>query len=135
MELSLGRYGFFHAVELSVNSARGNPEELGGDRLVPLGVTKRLSNHPQLDLSERRSYRKRHDRRDGTLGVGNRIGQIAFRQGVASAEHDTALDHVLELAHVAWPAIVEQTLECSAGWLQARPTVLGAIESEEMVDE
>ena len=39
------------------------------------------------------------------------VGQVVGRQRVAAAEHDRALDHVLELAHVARPRVVAEPLQ------------------------
>ena len=50
-------------------------------------------------------------------------------------EHDGALDHVLELAHVARPRVVEHALERGARDGEARLAVLLRVEPDEVIDE
>ncbi len=68
-------------------------------------------------------------------GRGDVVGQVALAQRVAAREDDGALDHVLELAHVARPGVVHQPLERAARRVQARSAVLRAVQAEEVVDE
>ena len=51
---------------------------------------------------------------------GDASGQIALGERVAARQDDGALDHVLELAHVAGPGVVEQPLERAARRREAR---------------
>src|SRR5437763_16533118 len=44
-------------IELSIDRARGDPEQLRGEVLVALRVTQRLADHSHLDLVHRRAER------------------------------------------------------------------------------
>ena len=61
---------------------------------------------------------------------------VAAVHGIDAAPiDDGALDHVLQLAHVAGPAVVQHVLHRLAGGLHAGLAVLAAIDVEEMIDE
>ena len=55
------------------------------------------------------------------VGLRDDVGQIVVGERVAAAEHDRALDDVLELAHVARPRVVERAAaSTSRGAVEAR---------------
>src|SRR5437868_14632618 len=59
-----GRLGRI-AVELSIDGARRDAEELGGDGFVTLRVLERLLDDAELDLAERRAHRELERTRGG----------------------------------------------------------------------
>ena len=90
-----------------------------------------------LDLVERRADRERERaRRGGDDACAIASGRSSVGERVAATEHDGALDHVLELAHVARPRVVEQAAAAPyARRVEARTVVLRAVEPEEVIDE
>src|SRR5579872_2781199 len=124
-----------HAVDLAVDRARRDPEELRGDGLVPPRVAQRLANDAQLDLVEGGADLERERRGRGRLGLGDVVREIALAEGVVAREHHGALDDVLELAYVAWPRVVHHPLERPARRVEPRSAVLRAVQAQEVIDQ
>ena len=118
---------------LVADEALGLDVVSGGELFVALGVIEGGADHAALDLVERRSDRevevagaalRGRDRRREVFGDDRR----------ALAEHDRALDHVLELAHVAGPVVAHQQIERGALDGDARLAVLAAVDVEEVIE-
>src|SRR5262245_1641625 len=86
-------------VELPVDGAGRNSEQLSGIRFVPTRVPERLADHAALELLERRADRKcqRRGSRGGCLRDGLR--KVLETNRLGSAQHSRPLHDVLELAH------------------------------------
>src|SRR5688572_1876439 len=121
-------------LHLAVQRRAVQPENLRGLLLVPVGAHQRLDDGHLLDLGQRALRRDRellHRRHF----VPDRLGQIP-RLDVAGLAHEhRALDGVLELAHVAGPAVADQQM---VGRRRDRPhaAAVALVElGEEMVAE
>ena len=77
---------------------------------VALGLAQRAPDHLALGCAPRLAQRQipGRDFQVGGLEVDDVRGQLAERELVAAREDHRALDHVLELAHVAGPAIARR---------------------------
>src|SRR5215472_7991466 len=69
-----------YAVELSVDGASRDAEELRGERLIPLRVPQRLADDTQLDLVQRRPDLEGERSGRAGEGGGDVVGQVALAQ-------------------------------------------------------
>src|SRR5260370_10438999 len=135
-KLSINASAFVrYPIELPINRACRNAQELSRNGLVPFGASQRLANDSKLNLVERSADLESQLRGGVRRCIRDVIGQVAFRQGVASRQHDRSLDNVLELANVARPRVVHELFEGGARGMQTRSSVLGAGQPEEVVHE
>jgi len=95
--------------------------------LVPAMVVQRCKDQAALRLGDGRADRDAHARVRRALGLGQlRERQVRRLDVVAVGEDRRAMDAVLELAHVAGPAVLAETRERVAREAFARP--LGLVE-------
>src|SRR5262245_33324764 len=111
-------------------------QELRRTVLVPVRLLERLEDQVGLEVLDHVAEgeargRQLRGRRGRCARAAQRGGQVVDRDRALAAEHDEALDRVLELAHVAGPGVREQALLGLLGEL-GRPPALAARRLEEV---
>jgi hypothetical protein len=93
------------AAHLGVERAPVDSQTPGGELLVAVGLMEGLDDALSLEIAQR----SRHVGGPGALPQRGR--QVLPLDHLAPAEHDQALDDVLDLSHVAGPGIVHQGID------------------------
>src|SRR3954452_20736449 len=96
------------ALHPAIERAAADTEGRGGAADVAVVTHERLADQQRLDVFETHVL-------DAPLG--RRLqAEVGARDRRAGGHQHSALDHVLQLAHVAWPRVVEQRLH--RGWIE-----------------
>src|SRR6266542_2535184 len=128
------------AIELPVDGARRDAEQLRREGLVAARMTERLLDDEALHLFYGRPDRDddRARRRPGAargLRAPDGLRQVLLVHELASREHHGALDRVLELADVPGPAVALERRERRRGEPRERLRVLPGQPSQERARE
>src|SRR6185295_16110755 len=108
------------ALELAIQRRGPDPELFGGLRLVPSVQVQRPDDVLLLDLVERSHRAADRDRLHG--GLADLLWQILELDAAAARQRNGALHGLLQLAHVAGPAVAHELIGRARG--QARDLAL-----------
>src|SRR5206468_6924414 len=122
-------------LDLPVQPLPVDPEQPRRLVLVAPALAQRGGEQAALDLLERRHVAQIDGGCVGGREPAHGGGQVVERDRVGDREREGALDRVLQLAHVAGPAVDAQALHRLGGEALRRHLVLAAEALEEVLDQ
>src|SRR6266566_3190738 len=122
-------------LDLPIQPLPVDPEQPRGLVLVAPALAQRGGEQATLGLLERRHVARIDGGRVGGREPAHGGGQVVQRDRVGDREREGALDRVLQLAHVAGPAVDAQALHRLGGEALRRHLVLAAEALEEVLDQ